>query len=74
MIPTLIVLGFVALGVAIVAFATRHGPARPGAPHQEPDTASGELPVADAANTDPFAHAPLPQTVIEPFKETERLS
>lgn len=60
MIPTLIVLGLLALGVAIVAFATR----RPGTRADvivDQDTAWND-PIAPAnaepAPADPFAHAP----------------
>ena len=66
MIPTLIVLGLLALGVGIVAFATR----RPGTRQDvvvdndvawtAPTTPADPAPIA----ADPFAHAPvLPQTV-----------
>jgi hypothetical protein len=60
------------MGVAIVAFATRHVPSRRAQPEQ--DTAWGEPPVVEAPDPHPFAHAPVLQTVPEPAKETERLS
>lgn len=71
MTPTLIVLGFPALGVGIVAFATRHSPSR-SQQSSEQDTAWGEAPTADEEAADPFAHAPVVQAEIEPARETER--
>ncbi|WGM31299.1 hypothetical protein [Brevundimonas sp. NIBR11] len=70
MIPTLIVLGLLALGVGIVAFATRRTPT-PVVPSADQDTAwndpitpAGAGPVED----DPFAHAPTltPPVVVAP--------
>ncbi len=72
MTPTLIVLGFLALGVAIVAFATRHVPSPPQSSEQ--DTAWGEPQTEENAAVDPFAHAPPRQTEIEPAREMERQS
>ena len=60
MVPTLIVLGLLALGVGIVAFATRQTPTRIEGPRVDNDTAWSE-PVAAVVETDPadpFAHAP----------------
>ncbi|WP_396593718.1 hypothetical protein [Brevundimonas sp. R86498] len=48
MAPTLIVLGLLALGVAIVAFATRHPTGRLPAPGADQDTAWPD-PVSDQA-------------------------
>lgn len=60
MVPTLIVLGLLALGVGIVAFATRQPPTRIEGPRVNNDTAWSEpaaaVPKTDPA--DPFAHAP----------------
>ena len=67
MVPTLIVLGLLALGVGIVAFATRRPSTRQDVivdqdtAWAEPDDAT---PAADAA--DPFAHAPLAAAASEP--------
>ena len=67
MVPTLIVLGLLALGVGIVAFATRQPVTRQDvivAQH----TAWND-PMASAADTvasDPFAHAPLPTSTWRP--------
>lgn len=72
MTPTLIVLGLLALGVAIVAIATRRPPSRPDEQRKEQDTAWGEPLTTTEQTTDPFAHAPLPQTLSEPVRETER--
>ncbi len=60
MVPTLIVLGLLALGVGIVAFATRRSPTRIEGPRADNDTAWSH-PAASGAKTDPadpFAHAP----------------
>jgi hypothetical protein len=66
------VLSLLALGVAIVAFATRRTASRPYEQRKEQDTAWGEPPTSAEKAADPFAHAPLPQTAIEPVRETER--
>ena len=72
MIPTLIVLGLLALGVGIVAFATRR-PATRQDVLVDQDTAWND-PVTPAnaapAKDDPFAHAPhlTPPVVVEPVK------
>jgi hypothetical protein len=61
MIPTLIVLGLLALGVGIVAFATRRSPGAPASVQSEQDTAWNDpITPADriAPTEDPFAHAP----------------
>ena len=61
MVPTLIVLGLLALGVGIVAFATRRTPTRIDGQRMDNDTAWAD-PAAPAAAeadpADPFAHAP----------------
>ena len=66
MVPTLIVLGLLALGVCIVAFATRRPSTRQDVIVDQ-DTAWAEpeasTPLADVA--DPFAHAPLLSPTIE---------
>lgn len=60
MVPTLIVLGLLALGVAIVAFATRRPATRQDVvvdqdtAWNDPITPANAAPVED----DPFAHAP----------------
>lgn len=72
MTPTLIVLSLLALGVAIVAVATRQTPSRPYEQRKEQDTAWGEPPTPGEQATDPFAHAPLPQTANELAREPER--
>ena len=72
MTPTLIVLGLLALGVAIVAIATRRPPSRPDEQRKEQDTAWGEPARTQPEVSDPFAHAPLPQSLSEPARETER--
>lgn len=72
MTPTLIVLGLLALGVAIVAIATRRPPLRPDEQRKEQDTAWGEPARIEHGAADPFAHAPLPQSLSEPARETER--
>jgi hypothetical protein len=56
MAPTLIVLALLALGVGIVAFATRRRPDHPASLSGDQDTAWSE-PVAPT-DADPFAHAP----------------
>ncbi len=61
MIPTLIVLGLLALGVAIVAFATRRPATRQNLAVDD-DTAWNDTVTpadASAAPADPFAHAPV---------------
>ena len=62
MIPTLIVLGLLALGVAIVAWATRRPSTREDV-IVEQDTGWND-PIApanvDPVANDPFAHAPAP--------------
>lgn len=71
MIPTLIVLGMLAMGVAIVAFATRR-PATRQDVLVDQDTAWGD-PITPAgvaaAEADPFAHAPVmtPPVLTEPL-------
>lgn len=70
MIPTLIVLGLLALGVGIVAFATRRPSTRQDVivdqdtAWNDPITPAGAAPVQD----DPFAHAPsmTPPVVTQP--------
>lgn len=61
MIPTLIVLGLLALGVGIVAFATRRPPSRLEGLRPDKDTAWND-PIAPAGSPavadDSFAHAP----------------
>lgn len=72
MIPTLIVLGLLAVGVAIVAFATRQrGPAS-AAPPLDPQTGWNDpiTPANAAATEDPFAHVPG-TTTVEPVRATE---
>ena len=61
MVPTLIVLGLLALGVGIVAFATRR-PATREDVIVDNDTAWGNsmTSAAEPAQADPFAHAPRP--------------
>lgn len=59
MTPTLIVLAMLALGVGIVAFATRRPPARPYEQRNDRDTAWSEPTDSDTPASDPFAHAPL---------------
>ena len=58
MTPTLIVLGLIALGVAIVAWATRRKPAAPYAERKEQDTAWNDPVTPTDTPADPFAHAP----------------
>jgi len=70
MVPTLIVLGLLALGVAIVAFATRRPSTRQNVivdqdtAWNDPITPANDVPAQD----DPFAHAPVltPPVVAEP--------
>ena len=70
MIPTLIVLGLLALGVGIVAFATRRPATRQDVvvdqdtAWNDPITPANAAPVED----DPFAHAPAvtPPVLTEP--------
>ena len=70
MIPTLIVLALLALGVAIVAFATRRPVTRQDVvvdndtAWNDPITPANAAPVED----DPFAHAPVltPTAAVEP--------
>ena len=73
MTPTLIVLAFLALGVGIVAFATRRPKGRSDAPVHEQDTAWGEAPTPEETRADPFAHAPTREAVDTPAPEPERL-
>lgn len=62
MTPTLIVLGLVALGVAIVVFATRKTPGAVTATKGEQDTAWNDpiTPAGEDPAPHPFAHAPEP--------------
>lgn len=70
MIPTLIVLGLLALGVGIVAFATRRPATRQDVivdqdtAWNDPITPAKAAPIQD----DPFAHAPVttPPVLTEP--------
>jgi len=67
MTPILIVLALLALGVSIVAFATRRRPDRPPAPGSDQDTAWDD-PITPTDRTapdpsDPFAHAPAPESL-----------
>jgi hypothetical protein len=71
MTPTLIVLALLALGVGIVAFATRRPPSRPYEQRLEEDTAWGDPPTSEEAAADPFAHAPPAQSQSEPTRQTE---
>ena len=72
MIPTLIVLGLLAVGVAIVAFATRHrGPGAAPAPLDPQTGWNDPITPADASTReDPFAHAPQP-AVVDPVRTPE---
>ncbi len=63
MTPTLIVLGLLALGVGIVAFATRRTPGQPIRVQSDQDTAWND-PITPA-DADPFAHAPAPTTAAQ---------
>jgi hypothetical protein len=72
MTPTLIVLSLLALGVAIVAIATRQTASRPYEQRKEQDTAWGEPSTPAEQTADPFAHAPLPQAANELSREPER--
>ncbi|OYW36810.1 MAG: hypothetical protein B7Z42_11575 [Brevundimonas sp. 12-68-7] len=74
MTTTLIVLAFLALGVGIVAFATRGPRSRVDAQAHEQDTAWGEPPAPSETTSDPFAHAPKPDATVTPARETERQS
>jgi len=74
MAPTLIVLALLALGVGIVAFATRRAPGHSAPSSGDQDTAWSE-PVA-RADVDPFAHVPevsgeAPQTTPRPVPVSE---
>jgi hypothetical protein len=72
MIPTLIVLGLLALGVGIVAFATRRPATRQDVlVDQDTGWKDPVIPAAPApVETDPFAHAPdlTPPTIVEPVQ------
>ncbi len=57
MTPILIVLALLALGVGIVAFATRRKPSETPRPQTDQDTAWND-PITPANETHPFAHAP----------------
>ena len=72
MIPVLIVLGLLALGVGIVALATRQPRPTPREPGKDQGAAPEETPPVATALVDPFAHAPLPRSVVEPVREEER--
>jgi hypothetical protein len=66
MTPTLIVLALLALGVGIVAFATRRPPGSPAPIQSDQDTAWNDPMVAassPASESHPFAHAPDPTPV-----------
>lgn len=73
MTPTLIVLGLLAIGVAIVAFATRHrGPGSPAAVDPETGWNDPITPANVTSGDDPFAHAPASETrVAETARTTE---
>ena len=72
MTPALIVLGLLALGVGIVALATRQPRLAQREEGKDQGAVPGEtLPVAATA-VDPFAHAPLPRSVVEAVREEER--
>lgn len=80
MIPTLIVLGLLALGVAIVAYATRKPATRADVvvdqdtAWNDPITPANAEPFkAEAGPSDPFAHAP-PATAPAPAAPVERAS
>ncbi len=64
MTPTLIVLALLALGVAIVAFATRRPPGHTPRPQTDQDTAWND-PITPA-DAHPFAHAPEPTSASAP--------
>jgi len=74
MIPTLIVLGLLAVGVTIVALATRNkGPAS-AAPPVDPETGWDDpiTPANSPARPDPFAHAPASERATpDPVRTTE---
>lgn len=73
MIPTLIVLGLLAVGVAIVAFATRRGSGAKPVPVDSETGWNDPVTPANAVKADdPFAHAPAPTTsVSEPARTPE---
>ena len=64
MIPTLIVLGLLALGVAIVAWATRRPSTRQDVIVEQHTGWNDPITPAnvDPVENDPFAHAPAPTT------------
>ena len=73
MIPTLIVLGLLAVGVAIVAFATRRSASATPAP-VDPETGWNDpiTPANVSKKDDPFAHAPAPEAAtVDPVRTTE---
>jgi len=72
MIPTLIVLGLLAVGVAIVAFATRHRGSAPAPLDPETGWNDPITPANAQAGDDPFAHAPSTQTpAVDPVRASE---
>ncbi len=71
MVSTLIVLGLVALGVGIVAFATRRPPARP-VRAADLTKVRAAPPPAEPTPYDPFAHAPFPASAHHEQTSTER--
>ncbi|WP_426042361.1 hypothetical protein [Brevundimonas sp. TWP2-3-4b1] len=60
MIPTLIVLTLLALGVGIVAFATRRPATREDIVVDQDTAWNDPVTPANAAEADPFANAPAP--------------
>ncbi|OYX58572.1 MAG: hypothetical protein B7Y86_02480 [Brevundimonas subvibrioides] len=60
MIPTLIVLTLLALGVGIVAFATRRPATRQDIVIDQDTGWNDPISPANAAEADPFANAPAP--------------
>ena len=72
MVPTLIVLGLLALGVVIVVLATRrHWLESPGQ-STETDTAwNDEFTPPEPAAADPFQHAPTSTASVQP--DTDRV-
>ena len=83
MVPTLIVLGLLALGVAIVAFAVRRPSTRQDVivdqdtAWNDPTTPAKDALAKDAlAKDDPFAHAPVltPRTAAVEAVPVERAS
>ena len=60
MIPTLIVLALLALGVGIVAFATRRPATRQDVVVDQDTAWNDPITPANAAGADPFANAPAP--------------